>query len=322
MRPSPRGCSATSSRRSTTLLAPSRRSQCTGPCLRAGISPKMRSRARSTWPPSKATAITPDGSPSSTSRSFLTAPERRTSRHSSSSGRGPRWHRERRLSAWTSAAQRWLPTLASLISLALTLAESHIARGSQPDPVMVDVAPEAAPLIDSRATARLVALETADVDVPPPPGASFRPPLYFRIRPLSAASLRVELWELGQPYGARSVSAVGSNTLKARRIALAAAELARQLRQRRLAELRAARHAPEEDQGRATKRAGTPIYGRLGCGASARGASLGAADVWLLGPAIEATLHFSSGQRLSLGAAWLAGSAPVLGSSSERWLHR
>lgn len=163
-------------------------------------------------------------------------------------------------------------------------------------------------------------LETADVDVPTPPGVTFKPPLYFRVLPLSSASLRVELWELGQSYGARSVSSAGSDSLKARRIALAAAELARQLRQRRLTELTAARRAREAEQAPAGERAGAPIYGRFAWSASARGASLGGSDAWLVGPAASATLRFSSGQRLSLDAAWLAGKAPLLGGSGIRWL--
>jgi len=184
---------------------------------------------------------------------------------------------------------------------------------------MVDVSRDAAALIEPRATERLIELETADVDVPAPPGATFRPPLYFRILVLSQTSLRVELWELGKQYGARSVSTVGSDNLKARRIALAAAELARRLRQQRLVEI-AAEKAPKGGEDEDAKRALLPIYGRFTWDAGVRAAGIGPASAWVVGPSIDATLRFSSGPRLSLGAAWLVGQAPEFGSSaSARW---
>ncbi|HEX4339502.1 MAG TPA: hypothetical protein VH062_26530 [Polyangiaceae bacterium] len=190
-------------------------------------------------------------------------------------------------------------------------------NASSSDRLMVDVDRDAAPLIDPRATERLIELETADVDVPPPVTTSIRPPLYFRILVGTATSLRVELWELGQPYGARSISVAGSANLKARRIALAAAELARRLRQRRLAEIAARDRVPESDDAERAKRAGTPIYGRMTWSAGLHGAAVGLSSAWLLGPGVDATLRFSTGTRVSLGAAWLAGKAPAFGSSAS-----
>jgi hypothetical protein len=194
---------------------------------------------------------------------------------------------------------------------------SRRAAASSRDRLMIDVDRDAAALIDAKATERLIELETADVDVPPPPNSAVAAPLYFRILAPSQAAVRVELWELGQPYGARSVSAAGSATLKARRIALAAAELARRLRQRRLAEIAERQRAPESDEGARAKHAGFPIYGRLTWGAGFSGAAAGVSSAWLLGPAIDGTLRFTSGPRLSLGAAWLAGEAPVFSSSAS-----
>src|SRR6185503_9592831 len=168
----------------------------------------------------------------------------------------------RGLSRRATCPRRLLRTLAFLASVAAGTAAVPARAATSRDRLMIEVHRDAAPLIDVRATQRLVELETADVDVPPPPKLDFRPPLYFRIVALSAATLRVELWELGQPRGARSVSAAGNDMLKARRIALAAAELARRLRQQRLSEIRTAEQQPKEVEDE-KKRSGVPIYGRL-----------------------------------------------------------
>jgi len=216
---------------------------------------------------------------------------------------------------------RTLGFLASVLFALFTVGAPGLARAAARDRLMVDVDRDAVPLIDARATERLIELETADVDVPLPATATGHPPLYFRILVASQTSLRVELWELGQPYGARSVSAAGNANLKARRIALAAAELARRLRQQRLAEIAARQRVPESSEEDRAKRAGVPIYGRLAWGAGFHGAAVGLSSAWLLGPGVDVTLRFSSGPRVSLGAAWLAGGASAFGSrSSARWI--
>jgi hypothetical protein len=166
-------------------------------------------------------------------------------------------------------------------------------------------------------TERLVSLETADIDVPPPPGVGFRPPLYFRVRSVAATSLRIELWELGRPHGARNVSSAGTLALEARRIALAAAELARTLRKRRIAEIAAL----EDEDGPARTPSGgnarVPLYARFVWSAGARAAALPAADTFFVGPQVDVALAFDGGQRLSLGGAWLGGAAS---DEPARWL--
>jgi len=191
------------------------------------------------------------------------------------------------------------------------------ARAEARDWVIVDVRRDAAHLVDERLTERLVALETADVDVPLPPSTAIRPPLYFRVFSPTPATLRIELWELGQPYGARNISASGTETLRARRIALAAGELTRQLRRRRLIELDALRRA-EENSGAARRETALPIYGRFVLGAGAQAAAMGLGDAWFVGPSLDARLAFTSGQRVSLGAAWLEGGAKGTGRAA-RW---
>jgi hypothetical protein len=161
-----------------------------------------------------------------------------------------------------------------------------------------------------------VTLETADIDVAPPPGVGFRPPLYFRVRAVTPGSLRVELWELGRPHGARSVSSAGAPSLEARRIALAAAELARQLRKQRIAELAALEEAGSGDDTPAGKSARMPLYARFVWQAGARGAFALSSSAWLLGPHADVVLAFDGGQRLALGGAWLAGDTV---GGSLRW---
>jgi hypothetical protein len=141
------------------------------------------------------------------------------------------------------------------------------------------------------------------------------------------ASLRVELWELGRPYGARQVSSAGTQGLEARRIALAAAELARQFRERRVLEILAARRERARALVPSPERAGFPVYGRLALAGGARFATIGVSDAWVLGPHLDGSLRFNSGPSLTLGGAWLAGAwdAPRGGaggatSRSARWL--
>lgn len=172
-------------------------------------------------------------------------------------------------------------------------------------------------MLDARVAERLVGLEIDDIDVPEPPGQSSGAPLYFRILMSGQGLLRVELWELGAPRGARSVSSAGTDTLRARRIALVAGELARQLRRKRLAEIAAASRAPSEGPAPAAPEKGIPVYGRFALDAGARGAALGPSDAWVVGPALAVDIAFTTGFRLSLGGAWLAGRAPDLGGSAR-----
>jgi hypothetical protein len=180
------------------------------------------------------------------------------------------------------------------------------------------VGDDAKGLIDPRSTERFILLEVADVDVPPPRGALGHPSLYFRILSGSPTALRVELWQLGQAHGARSVSVAGSNQLKARRIALAAAELVRQLRRKRIAELAAPPPSIAGSRPASVAESGFPVYARFVWSAGGRAAFVGPGDAWLAGPSLGAALRFSSGPRVALGASWLGGEAH--GSDGLRWL--
>jgi hypothetical protein len=126
--------------------------------------------------------------------------------------------------------RRW--ALASLALLLLLLAVPRAARAAAEVVLEIDAAAET--MLDARATRRLVSLELADIDVLP--GASGqRPALFFRVLGLPEGQVRVELWERGELSDVRVVSTGPGGHLLARRVALAAAELARRLRQQRLA---------------------------------------------------------------------------------------
>jgi hypothetical protein len=190
---------------------------------------------------------------------------------------------------------------------------------SQRDRAIVEVRSDAARLVDARVAERLVLLEIDDIDVPPPLGSIGGPPLYFRILASGPASLRVELWELGAPRGARSVASAGSDNLRARRIALAAGELTRQLERRRRSEIEAASRAPSGGPRPRAEEKGIPLYARFALEAGGRAGAIGPSTAWVAGPWLGVGLGFTSGFRLSLGAGWLVGRAPEVGGAT-RWL--
>lgn len=103
--------------------------------------------------------------------------------------------------------------------------------------MVLEIDPAAEALLDARAARRLISLELADIDVPP--GVSGRAPaLFFRVLGLPDGQVRVELWERGELSDVRVVSASSGGHLVPRRVALAAAELARRLRQQRIVQRR------------------------------------------------------------------------------------
>jgi hypothetical protein len=98
--------------------------------------------------------------------------------------------------------------------------------------IEIDAAAEA--ILDARAARRLASLELAEIDVPSDVYGR-TPALFYRVLGRPERHVRVELWELGVLYDVRVVSGAQSGGhLLARRVALAAAELARRLRQKRV----------------------------------------------------------------------------------------
>jgi hypothetical protein len=172
---------------------------------------------------------------------------------------------------------------------------------ANPGVAVIEIDPRAETLVDPRALRRRVQLELADVTVPPPVGQT-EAALFFRVLAPTAAELRIELWERGVAYGSRVVAvATDTGPLLARRVALAAAELARELSDTR--EDEATERAQLAAQKAALARAARDRT-RNGPLALRPGLS----GVWspklaLVGPSLVSELHAYRKERLDLSAA-------------------
>jgi len=216
-----------------------------------------------------------------------------------------------------------------LVGLLSLLAFAGTARRASADPgpleVVVEIDAESDRLLDARLTRRLIGLELKEVDVPAPPAAlpgSVQRSLFVRVRGDSGHRLRVELWEHGVFHGARVVTVTpgGSRYLRAQRIALVAADLARRLRQERLRQVREQEHARSRSgiAPPGARAALAPPRARLR--SRALGALVGPGDLGFAGPGLGGELVLGRA-KVELGAAWLFGMAPsVAGSPRAEWL--
>jgi hypothetical protein len=183
--------------------------------------------------------------------------------------------------------------------------------------VVVEIDEGVEALLDVRAARRLISLELSELSVR---AASSRRPLvlFFRVQP-SEHDLRVELWERGEFHGARVVAGANAGgPLGARRVALAAAELARRLDKKRA--LSAERERAQEARRRAYALAVAlgARNGPVALRSSAGFASIGGMDAALFGTRLAAELQVAQKLRLDLGAAWLAG--PNRHDTELQWL--
>jgi hypothetical protein len=131
-------------------------------------------------------------------------------------------------------------------------------------------------------------------------------------------ALRIELWERGVFYGTRKLNAQGSAQLIARRIALGAAELVRQMLQRRVREERALEEENAEREAQRLRLEELERWPGVMLETTVTGAAVGPGDALFLGPSLSGQLRFHHGSRLGIGAAWLFGDTD--GNSSARWL--
>lgn len=93
--------------------------------------------------------------------------------------------------------------------------------------------------IDERALRHTIALELSEIDIPKNPLIDDDTDVSLHIEVTDVeGKLTVGLWDRGELAGRRTVSASGAPRLVARRVSLAVAELARDLRDRRIRQLR------------------------------------------------------------------------------------
>lgn len=175
--------------------------------------------------------------------------------------------------------------------------------------------------LDAQLVQRLVRLELSDVDVPLPVWAetqSVRPGLYVRVLVLEA--IVVELWDRGEIRGQRRLSRSDSPQLNARRVALASGELARRLREQRLAEVRAERERLERASGNPPGPSGTPLYASFGLSGELHAATVLGRVRWA-GPRLVARLSLSERIDFGLAAGALFGVVPgVEGLERAQWM--
>jgi hypothetical protein len=178
---------------------------------------------------------------------------------------------------------------------------------AQPELAVIEFDGKAEALLDARATRRLVALELSDVVVPPAPEQELAA-LFYRVLGDAAGRVRIELWERGELHGVRVVSAAdGGRHLGARRVALAAAELARRLRANRVrAEVAAVRAKALEAERERVAREST-LEGPAALRASFGTELLLADGDWLFGPSLALELSTPPFGRIDLGVGMRGG---------------
>jgi hypothetical protein len=184
-------------------------------------------------------------------------------------------------------------------------------------PVLVEISDGAETLLDARATRRLVALELSEITLAEP-DKRVPMPLFFRVVQFGP-DLRVELWQRGEFHGARVVSGTRSGgQLSARRVALAAAELARRLQKKRQMQAERERLDATVRAAARAREARRTLDGPLALRPSLLVADVGSMASLLAGPRLLGQWTFAPRTRLDAGFAWLAGSAPD--SSKAEWL--
>jgi len=193
---------------------------------------------------------------------------------------------------------------------------AHVAQAA----TVVEVERATQDWVDGALARRLVVLELSDVDVPAPLDAQTKsrsPGLYVRI--LEAEDrLVVELWDRGELQGQRRLSLSGSPPLMARRIALAAGELARRLRERRLTEARAHKRRLQREEERRRRPQFVPIWGRPFLRASASVAVTTGGKALVFGPQLVGGLRLHRGPELAVGVGLFTG--PLTDIAGDPWL--
>jgi hypothetical protein len=181
---------------------------------------------------------------------------------------------------------------------------------------VIEFDPRVESLLDTRAARRLVDLEVRDVQVPPAEGRE-DVALFFRVLGAEQGRVRVELWERGEAFGVRMVSAADGRSLGARRVALAAAELARLLRASRVRAQRAAERerllAAERERIERERTLDGPVALRSAIFAE----SVSGGDLYLVGPQLTLELSAKPFGRVDLGVGMRGGELDPSGGVAE-----
>ncbi len=205
----------------------------------------------------------------------------------------------------------------ALLLLALSLALASLAPGAHAagdaSSVAVEIGEGPSEMVERRLVARLIALELAEISVPPPAlrGSSLRTtPAYVRVLATGAgADLEVELWHRGVFEGRRTVSGSSSQRVLARRIALVSAELLRHLARRRERQARAVAKLQAQARRRSEQQRGVPIFAAWETHSDLQAHQLGR-GAWLLGGAVSGGLAFDRVVFVGLGVGVHAGAIP------------
>ncbi len=182
---------------------------------------------------------------------------------------------------------------------------------------MLEFDPEAESELDVRLTRRLIDLELGDVVVPPAP-AQTDTVLFYRVLSAEEGKIRIELWERGELNGVRVVSATeGGRNLGARRVALAAGELARRLRTKRLRTQAAAVRLRQQKAEQARRERERTLDGPVALGSSLSGEYFPGQGTWFAGPALRLELSTPPFGRIDLGLGLRAGELGETSASAE-----
>lgn len=185
---------------------------------------------------------------------------------------------------------------------------------AQPGAAVLEIDPAAETILDARAVRRQVSLELSEIDLPPfatAPGTDPepQPPLFVRVLGRADRQVEVELWARGELRGRRLVSGADSGQhLLVRRVALAAAELARRFRQRRLSAERTRQRELLELRLLAQRRARRTLEGPFALRSEAVAAT--GRDFFDFGWGVSAENSLFRSFRIDAGARMLAGFEP------------
>jgi hypothetical protein len=215
--------------------------------------------------------------------------------------------------------------LPALALLAFALPWAQAAGASEPGPqVIVEFSPAIQDVLNAPVTRRLIQLELAEAKLTPNPSRSYQQPLtlFYRLLLTHAGELRIELWERGEFYGARRVSAAhGNKKLLARHVALATAELAQRLSRAHSQRAKEVEEVERRARQHELARAEAARLERWALVSVADAAWLPDAEAALLGPRLGFQLNQPKHGRLEFTVGWLFSTGGALpGVDGLEWL--